>query len=430
MLSLEYGKREASEYRCTPHFACLHNRSSPHPKPTSVMESLERICTKYTQREGERGISAVVAGYTNAQETKFITAKGYKSIETKEPATIDSMMCLFSCTKSMTAMSILILRERGMVDLDVPAKQYLPILGDFGIIDEEDHVDERSGTLLRPPRKPSREVTIKNLLLHNSGFAYIFTDSNYLNIMTKRGVHAGAPLSELFTPEIMPLTFEPGTSWNYGHGSDWCGLIVEAVSGLKLSEFLEKNVFLKSGMTSCTFHMRDPSSLIQLCTRRGDDLKPMKRPPVPYKSPIDMGGQGCFGTVNDYLKFMRIWLNYGTSPDTGDKILSKESVQFAIENHLPKDQRMTFYMPSADISDGYSLAGCAYSTKGANTGRPVSSLYWAGLANLYFWMDFENSIAGFWGCQILPFLDESCVDGFVEFETEVYSIIGPSQHHL
>lgn len=388
------------------------------------MSALEEICSRYTsapEQDKKPLLNAIVAGYTDAKSTRFLAAKGVKNIETKEPATVDDLLCLFSCTKSMTAMAVLILWERGLLELDVPAKNYLPILGEFGIIEEEDLVDPDTGDLLKPPTKPKNSVTIRHLLLHTSGFCYVFTDNNYLNIMSKKGVHAGKPLADLFKPEIMPLVFEPGTQWSYGHGYDWLGEIIRAVSGQTLSDFLEENVFSKAGMESCTFQVTDTSKLIRLHDRNSGELSLFKSAlPVPHTAKVDMGGQGCYGSVGDYLKFMRIWLNYGTSPDTGVQILKTETVKYALQNHLPEEFLMNFPLPLGELTDGYTLAGCAITKNVGKNGRAAGSIYWTGFANLYFWVDFENGCAGFWGCQVLPYYDGKCVRGFFEFEKAVY----------
>lgn len=369
-------------------------------------------------------INGVVAGYTNSHSTQYVGAKGVKNIDTMEPVNLDTMVSFFSCTKPMTAMAILKLWEDGAVDLDAPAKQYLPILGEFGII-EPDLVDHDTGKITVAPKKPRNDVTLRNLLLNNSGFAYMFTDSDYFALHLKHKTHGGNPTPKLFTPEVMPLLFEPGTQWRYGHSMDWVGLIVEAVSGMKLLEYLQKNVFEPAGMKHCTFRMENTSNMMLLHQRSGELLKILRMQPLPLNPDMDMGGQGCFGTVGDYLRFLRIWLNYGVSADTGNRILRRETAEYAIKNHLPEGQYVEFAtamnVEAGEFQpDGFSLAGCAYNKNDLPTGRPSGSLYWGGLANLFFWLDFQNDCAGFFGCQVMPYMDLKCVMGYIRFENAVY----------
>lgn len=404
-----------------------HIITGPRCSSNPLMNHLEHILsTTVETHEGASGpeVNAVIAGVTDTKKTRFLEAKGVRNIETNEPVSVDDVLCFFSCTKPMTAMATLILVDQGKLEFDVPAKKYLPVLGEFGIVGE-DTVDSK-GNLTTRPQKPQNDITIRHLLLHNSGFAYIFTDPSYFQIMAKKRIHAGKPSRELFTPEIMPLVAEPGTKWTYGHSTDWLGLVVEEVSGMRLSEFLQANVFVKAGITSCTFQIDDESKVLPLHENDGTKLSLfLGKRPVPLKAEIDMGGQGCFGTVGDYLRFMRIWLNFGVSPDTESRILSRELVEYAIKNHLPADQLVLLPILGTDSNDGQTLIGCACNTKLRSTGRPAGSAYWTGLANLNFWMDFKNGIAALWACQMLPPRQDTCLKMFDEFETAVYETLGP-----
>lgn len=398
------------------------------------MDSFDSLLTELVlprDQNSQPDINGLVAGFTNSKASRYVTARGVKHVETMEPVALDSMLAFFSCTKPMTAMAVLKLWEDGKVDLDAPAKKYLPLIGEIGLI-EPGQVDDDTGDFLYPPKKPKNDVTIRHLLLNNSGFAYAFTDSDYftLAVTKQRDNSAANPLMKLFTTEAMPLIFEPGTQWRYGHSMDWAGLVVEAVSGMKLSAYLQKNVFDKADMKHCTFRMENESEMIQLHGRKSEgQLRPMKGKPVPFKPKVDMGGQGCFGTVGDYLKFLRIWLNYGTSPDTGIQILERKTVEYAIQNHLPDgqfvelDTAMNRDMPSEFQPDGFSLTGSAYNMNDLPTGRPKGSIYWGGLASLYYWIDFENDCAGFFGCQVLPYLDLKCLLGYIRFEHAVYEML-------
>lgn len=97
-------------------------------------------------------------------------------------------------------------------------------------------------------------------------------------------------------------------------------------------------------------------------------------------------------------------------------------MEYAVKNHLPSGLSTDFPIPFSDLNNGYSLIGCGYNSKSLEIGGPTGALFWAGLANLYFWIDIKNGCAGFWGCQILPYIymDKQCVEGFAEFEKAVY----------
>lgn len=376
-------------------------------------------------------INGVIAGYTLRSHTKYLGAKGVKHFDRMKPIDESTLVAFFSCTKTITAMAVLQLYERGLIDLDKPAKEYLPLIGEIGLIDPGT-VDDETGEFTVPPRPPKNDVTVRHLLLHTAGFAYVFTDPDYFNIvMNKHKDHHGAnPSLRMFATDVMPLLFEPGTQWRYGHSSDWLGLLVEAVSGQRFSQYLQHNIFDPAGLLSFTFRIDDESRLLPMSMRTSDGgLRKLRRKPVPHKPPIDMGGQGCFGTVGDFLKFLRIWLNKGTCVDTGAVILSPATVEYAIQRHLPEgvsvelDTATSSHAPPEFAPDDFTLAGCAYTMNDLPTGRPKGSLHWAGLASLYYWIDFENGIAGLYACQVLPYLDLRCLLGYIRFERAVYQLL-------
>lgn len=384
---------------------------------------MERILDDVVARnEGMPDVHGVIAGWTDIKSSQYLGARGVKDLDSQKPVLIDTPVAFFSCTKSMTAMAMLKLWEDGRVDLDSPAKCYYPALADLGLIDE-DLVNVETGQFIKPLRRPKTDITVRHLLLHTAGFGYVFTDARYLALQKRLGTSAANPTPELFTTAGTPLLAEPGTDWIYGHSSDWAGLLIEHITGMKLSQFLQTEIFAKAGITSFTFQANE-RDLMLLHNRTKKGLKPLKRWPIPLKLEIDMGGQGCFGTVPDFLRFLRIWLNYGMSPDTGNRILRRETVEYAIENHLPDGLNVDFptaVNQSPDyIPDGYTLAGCAYNRTKLPTGRAQCLIYWSGLANLYFWIDFKNGVGGIFACQLLPYRDEKCLQNYLRFEKLVY----------
>ncbi|CAH2352268.1 putative monacolin J acid methylbutanoyltransferase [[Candida] railenensis] len=398
-----------------------------------LAKSIDKILESNTtpQKDGDLStptVHGIIAGVTSSENTLYLNSKGKANVETGEEMSVDHIMCLYSCTKAFTATAILQLHEQGKLDIDGEAQKYLPKIGEIGLI-EEGSVSEEDGSFTIPPKAPKNPITIKHLLLHISGFAYAFTSIDYFHLMTKKDPHLNAikPVPEYFSQGKMPLVFEPGSKFLYGHSSDWLGLVVKEVTGLNLGEYLKKYVFEPLGMDSCTFHLNEKAKFLELHRRTRKAGIVIHNSYVVDKDPaVDMGGQGCFGTVGDYLKFIRVWLNEGVSPDTGAILLQSDTIKYARLNHLPEEFLIDFstasssLLPEDVLSDGYTLAGCAFSKTNLPTGRPNSSIYWSGLANLYFWMDFENKIGGFWGTQLFPYFDDACVESYLDFEKTVY----------
>ncbi|MGO2718067.1 MAG: serine hydrolase, partial [Brevibacterium aurantiacum] len=146
---------------------------------------------------------------------------------------------------------------------------------------------------------------------------------------------------------------------------------------------------------------------------------------------VEMGGHGLFSTVDDYLTFIRMWLNDGQADD-GTVVLRPETVDLATKNHLgdlkvkmlpgviPSLSNDAEFFPGMPKSWGYTFM---INEEDAPTGRPAGAVAWAGLANLFYWIDRENNIGGYWATQIFPFADPASVGGYLEMETAVYDAL-------
>ena len=156
-----------------------------------------------------------------------------------------------------------------------------------------------------------------------------------------------------------------------------------------------------------------------------DDLE------IPQEPEFEMGGGGLYGTVPDYLKFIRMILNGGTA--NGHQVLEPETLAEMCENQMgerlvgPLTSAMPPFSNDAEFFPGMAKKwGLSFmiNTERAPTGRPAGSLAWAGLANSFFWIDLENRIGGAYLTQILPFCDTKALPLYLDFETAVYESMG------
>lgn len=395
--------------------------------------SLDELVTPSSSSEQPQLLS-VVAGLTNRNENIYLGSKGIKSLKTNEKVDNDSIFALFSCTKTITTMGALILIERNQLKLSDFAADYLPLIDDLKLI-QPNSIDRETGDFLSEPTKPKNRVTIKDLLLHTSGVSYAFMNADYAALTLKKNHHLSNlnPTLEFFSTIKTPLVHEPGTAWAYGHSVDLLGFIIQEITGLKLGDFLKKEIFDPVGMNLFTFEVDDTSNLIQVHKKKKGKFSILNGEPVPLKPHLHLGGQGCFGTIGDYMKFLRIWLARGYSPDSNKRILKTETVEFAIKNHLPQNVNVTFgedidkLLPADFEPDGFSLTGCAYSMNDFPTGRPKGALTWGGLANIFFWIDLKNDIAGCWGASILPKHNIDCLQNYFKFESLIYDALEDSK---
>ncbi|EMG47523.1 acmB Methyl acetate hydrolase [Candida maltosa Xu316] len=403
--------------------------------------SLDNLLTEITTFKSDSTPQVIAPcctlGVTDVDSTVYLNSKGVRNIDEPTPVTNNDTYAFFSCTKSMTSMAALILYEQGKLELDVPVAKYFPEIADIGVL-EPGSVEKSTGKLLKPLTKPKTPITIRHLMTHTAGFSYGFISQDYFALITKgERIDAINPPMDFFYKKT-PLIHEPGTDWAYGHNSEWLGFVIERVGGLKLGEFLRKFVFEPVGMESCTFHKKDYSNTARIHFRKSDEtLVLLKKPPIVLDPILDLGGQGCYGTVSDYLKFIRVWLNYGISPDSGKRILNETTVKYAIRNHIPADLDFDFIGMSHNFidedefpdrkKDGWTLTGTAYGSNDLPSGRPTGTNYWSGAASLFFWIDFKHRIGGFYAVQVLPFLDEYNLSSYQKFETEVYKALEESK---
>lgn len=360
----------------------------------------------------------VVFGVTNKKETVYLDSSGVTDLRTQKELKTDAVFSLYSTSKAVTVTGALILVDSGVLELDVPASKYLPFLSKVKVHKGR---NDQGEIIWTDPRTP---ITLRHLMTHTAGFSYTIFSQEYLDYRTENGGF------NVFDPEVdisekCFLINEPGEKWHYGFNIDFVGKIIESVTHQSLGQFLQQSLFAPAKMDSFTFHVQPETELVTLHFLDGEDVKingfePARDPPV------DLGGSGLFGKVEDYLKFIRLWLNKGKTED-GTRILSEEIVKLALENQLPHGivSLSTFepeisenFVVDKDHPDGWSLPFCI-NGKDSQTGRPKGSFHWAGISNLFYWIDYENGIGGFYASQLYPFLNPS-VKNFAALETAVY----------
>lgn len=367
--------------------------------------------------EGGPGIHGVVAVATDRHGNIYEGAAGQRAQGVDAPMTLDTVFAIYSATKPITATAVLRLVEAGRLDLEAPAKEYIPALGTVQVLDGYD----AAGTPIL--RAPKRDITLRMLLTHTAGFGYDFCNPHY----RKLAELSGRPrLTDGPETLLTPLLFDPGERWEYGANIEWAGLILEAVTGQRLGTYLREHVLDPLGMDDTGFSLTGTMGerLATVHQREANNgLIPNHRAELPPPPTWDRGGGGMYSTALDYARFMRMWLG------DGGGVLRPETIQMASQNamgalkvtmlpgvmtHLSNDAE---FFPGMPKSWGLSFM---INDHDAPTGRPAGSLAWAGLANVYFWIDRTTGLAGFWATQILPFVDPAAINGFHAFETALY----------
>ncbi|MDF3315970.1 serine hydrolase domain-containing protein [Rhodococcus sp. C3V] len=378
------------------------------------------MLARATQRADR--VPGVVAMITDREGNIYEGAAGERALGHGEPMTLDTTFALFSTTKAITGTAVLQCVEEGLLDLDAPAATYVPDIGELKVLDG---FDAGGNPVLREPK---RDITTRMLLLHTAGFGYDFFNESYNRLSQEHGQPSVITCSKAAL--TTPLLFDPGEKWEYGTNIDWAGQVVESIRGQRLGDVMRQRIFEPLEMADTAFtmspSMKDRPAPIHQRESDGS-LTPLIGFELPAEPEVHMGGHGLHGTVGDYMKFIRMWLNDGAG--TSGRVLSSETVAAAVQNGLEGQHvgLLPGVLPTlsndAEFFPGVPK-GWAYSfmtnEEVAPTGRPAGSLAWAGLANLYYWIDRQTGVGGFWATQILPFADAGSINGYLEFETAVY----------
>ncbi len=271
-------------------------------------------------------VPGVVAMVTDRHRNIYEGAAGKRRLDQPAGMTTDSIFAIFSTTKAITGTAVLQLVEEGKLDLDAPARRYAPEIGKLQVIDG---FDAKGEPIVRAPK---RDVTTRMLMVHTSGLSYDFINHTYNRLAQEKGQPSVITASKACL--MTPLLFDPGERWEYGTNLDWCGQIVEAITDRRLGEVFQTRIFEPLGMTDTTFELTDPMRrrLAGIHARNADgSLTPMDFE-LPAKPEVHMGGHGLYGTIGDYMRFIRMWLNDGAG-DHG-RVLKAETVRMAERNHL------------------------------------------------------------------------------------------------
>lgn len=371
---------------------------------------------------GEARVPGVVAQVTDRNGTIYSGASGERRIG-GDPMTEDTVFAIFSTTKAIAGTAALQCVEDGLLDLDAPAKEYAPAIGKLQVIDG---FDDAGAPILRAPKT---DITTRQLLLHTAGFGYDFFNETYKRMAEDHGQPSVVTASHAAINT--PLLFDPGEKWEYGSNIDWVGQVVEGIRGKRLGEVMAERIFAQLGITDLAFTRTDDMKARSATVHaRGEDgsLAPMDGFALPDNPEVDMGGHGLYGTVTDYMKFIRMWLNDGAGPN--GRVLKPETVEWAVRGALVPPQKVTMlpgvipslsndaeFFPGLPKDWSYTFM---VNSEAAETGRPAGAIGWAGLANCFYWIDRANGFGGYWATQILPFADAVSFTGYMDFESAVY----------
>jgi CubicO group peptidase (beta-lactamase class C family) len=336
----------------------------------------------------------------------------------------DSMFRNASMTKAVATTAALQLVEQGRIDLDATAASIVPEFGELQVLDGF----EAGEPVLRPPKT---QATVRQLMNHTSGCGYHFLNEKLFKYCTDYGFpHVLTGFKQSISA---PLVHDPGTIWEYGVSTDWVGQIVEAVSGQTLGDYLAEHVYGPLGMTDSTFAPSDEQRerLLPVLSRAPDGSLAPTTIDLTAEHEWDAAGHGSYGTIADYGRFVRAWVNGGELD--GTRILEEETVELALRDHLDGVPLPTALEPTVpelanpvallDVPQGWGLGFHVYQIDLPGM-RSAGSGDWSGLFNSYYWIDRTAGIGAVIATQLLPFFDAKMVETMLGFEAAVYAELG------
>jgi CubicO group peptidase (beta-lactamase class C family) len=378
-----------------------------------------------TLRSGieRRKIPCVTAMVATADKTTYSGAFGTRDAASGVKVQADSIFAIASMTKAVTSVAAMQLLEQGKLTLDEPASKHLPVLGKLEVLEG---FDKKTGkAILRPATKP---VTLRQLLTHTSGFAYDTWHDGIFKYATQKG-NVGDRTST--TP--MPLAFEPGTRWQYGYSVDWTGRLVEAVSGLSLEEYFQRNILKPLGMKDTSFLLPAEKfdRLVSRYQKHPDGSLTQEARKPPAAPPWFNGSGGLNSTAPDYIRFMQIILRQGKGSNK-EQILQAKTVEMMASNQIGDLDAGKLKTARPDVSSNVDFHpgfkdkfgfGFLINTTAYDGGRSAGSLAWAGVANTFYWIDPRRGMCAVIMMQFLPFCDTEAMGMLRDFERAVYSTL-------
>jgi len=371
----------------------------------------------------------------------FSHASGLKGADSKKKMDLESVFWIASCTKMVGGIACLQLVEQGKLRLDdeEQAAKLCPELDRAKILKGFDENDKP--ILVEKKTK----ITLRMLLSHTAGFGYTFFNPE----VRKFGFPSGLDEFSGRIEDIEhPLLFEPGTRFNYGTNIDWACVMVERVTGMPLSDYIQQHIFNPLKIQNMSFfpppemkanlaHMNQRYPDGHLTEREHLLRRPLyENSDAQKKSIFISAGAGLFAQPKEYVKIIATLLNDGTCPKTGAQILKPTTVSEMFTNqipHLPNFGRELIQASTPELTNpipelypqpkeqeqGWGMTFMLTIHEGA-TGRGRNTGWWAGLPNLFWWCDREKGVGGMVASQILPFADPQVMGLWAQCEQMIY----------
>ena len=383
--------------------------SAPAAEPASTLSLTEP--SGFTP-EGIAALEAAMANEVALGHVKGIATRlvqhgeivsdmqaGVRRVEDSAPVTEETIYRIYSMSKPITGVALMMLYEEGAFTLDDPVTKFVPEFANLKVLTG---VDESGAPILTDP---NHVPTMREVMTHTAGFAYGLAGDDVANTAFREERILYSPDLDVFIDKVadVPLLFQPGTAWAYSAAVDVQGYIVQKISGMRFGEFLQTRLFTPLGMTDTGFYVPAEdldrfSELYAYSPKQPElGLLPYNEPWVQFRKEtvgMESGGGGLVSTMDDYTRFCQMLLNGGELH--GVRILKPETVALMRTNMLPEGARLFSdgTQPNAQTDGlGFGLDfGLIVDPEAADRPQGAGTYFWGGAAGTWFWIDPVNDL--------------------------------------
>ena len=376
------------------------------------IDALQRLDRHLLERYIEpQKIAGCLTLISRRGEIAHLSALGMMDRERGKPMATDAIFRIYSMTKPITSVALMMLFERGAFQLSDPVARFIPQWKNLRVMTGGEYPDYATTPAERP-------MTVRDLLSHQSGLTYGFMEGAleagyFKHEVYQAGAMRGRDLQSMIDRLAeLPLKFSPGDNWNYGVSTDVCGYLVQELSGQRYDEYLREQIFEPLGMDDTGFHV-PPEKQHRFAANyeRGPDrqLRLLDDPADSHyleEQTFFSGGGGLVSTAQDYQRFCQMLLNGGQLD--GARILGPKTIDLMTQNHLPNNDELsaralgTFSETANDgVGFGLGFAVLLDLPRTQNVGS-VGEYYWGGAASTIFWIDPAEDLIAIFMTQFMP----------------------------
>jgi CubicO group peptidase (beta-lactamase class C family) len=373
----------------TPPKSPANTPALPHARPETLGLSPVRLqrASDAFEREVDKGtVPGVTLLVARKGQIGWFDAIGRQTPASDAPMTTDSIFRIFSMTKPIVSVGIMMLVEDGQLLLSDPVAKFIP---EFAA--QKVAVESGNGLELVPVARP---MTVQDLLRHTSGITYDHTGTGPVHQLYQQSRLRSRKISNAEHAAIvagLPLICQPGAEWNYSRSTDILGRVIEVVSGQTLGAFLTERILAPLAMTETGFSTTDANAArlaepFPTDPWSGDKVQLFNMLETPA---MESGGGGLVSTAMDYARFCQTLLNGGALD--GIRLLGRKTLELMASDHLPHGIKVQGTLLSPGHGFGLGFAVRTHAGQAPFPGS-VGQYFWSGIAGTFFWCDPKEEL--------------------------------------